>query len=388
MPTRRLEPGQAGEARARQLPSGAWVARVKVGVHGKPARPLERRASTKSEALERVRAAARSYMPGSAELHSDSTVEHLATYWLEQRKLDVLAPDVKFTQKSYDAYESTVKAQIIPLMGQVRLRSFSAARVDDTLRAIRATRSDKQARTVLSQMGKLAVRHQAILVNPIVDVGRPQARRRSPVVLELDYIQGLLAHCRDVPNLHDVLALIAGSAGRISEPLAVRWEDLELPLDGPGTCTFAGHMVGSTWVPGRKHGAPALTVFLSPAVVEILRERKHDLSIYRGPESPVFPTSTGTFQQPNNFRRDLRNKIKGTEFEGFIPKHLRSTVAAWVSGELGYEAAVAQLGHTLKGVAADHYVPRAIRGPDSREVLQRVFEPDSSGASDGLTSVT
>jgi integrase len=93
----------------------------------------------------------------------------------------------------------------------------------------------------------------------------------------------------------------------------------------------------------------------------------------RDPDAPVFPTGSGGFTSPNNFRTALRMSLRaaGIEPEDFHPHLLRSTVATTIarSREHGLEAAAAVLGHHASLVTTKHYVERMRTAPDVTSAL-------------------
>jgi integrase len=93
------------------------------------------------------------------------------------------------------------------------------------------------------------------------------------------------------------------------------------------------------------------------------------------PEEPVLPSHAGTFRSPNNFRRQMREALAGTEFEWVTPHTFRRTVATVLDRERSTEQAAAQLGHSGTAVTKAHYIAKAHRAPDSSDVLQAFARP-------------
>ncbi len=84
----------------------------------------------------------------------------------------------------------------------------------------------------------------------------------------------------------------------------------------------------------------------------------------------VFPSTTGTLQDPNNFRRKWREQVKGTDYEGVPPHNIRSTVATFLNQNADLTTASLQLGHSDTRVTAQHYVKREELAPDSTAILE------------------
>ena len=102
-----------------------------------------------------------------ADLTRNSKVTDLSTAWL----LEVAASDLA---KSTKARYSTIVVQFIdPGVGQLRLRELGVPAVDRLLRVVRekhGATTAKGARSVMSGMVGMAMRHGAMTTNPTRDV--------------------------------------------------------------------------------------------------------------------------------------------------------------------------------------------------------------------------
>lgn len=85
----------------------------------------------------------------------------------------------------------------------------------------------------------------------------------------------------------------------------------------------------------------------------------------------VFPSTTATPRIPDNFRLQWHAALKGTRFEGRVPKEFRATVAAAIRDAAGLERAQHQLGHSSYSTTEQSYLPPVIEVPDSTAILER-----------------
>lgn len=270
--------------------------------------------------------------------------------------------------------------------------------LDQVLEEIeRGGRSTAQARTVLTQMFALAVRHGAIPVNPMRDVSRPRRRKRPVKALTVQEARVVIAHAdrycrghaldkkgrraggrRRSPDLVELVVFLLGTGTRIGEALAVRWRDVDLSASPPRV-----HVCG-TLVEPRKGYVSALhrqeipkgrenrTLILPDAVVAMLSERRKRTQ-WRRLDDPVFASTRGTWLWPNNQRTRLRTAFAGTAYAGLEPHTLRRTVGTLLTHEAGVDVARDFLGHSDSSVTFQHYTgPRKV-APDVRHLLDLFF---------------
>lgn len=112
---------------------------------------------------------------------------------------------------------------------------------------------------------------------------------------------------------------------------------------------------------------------LPPFAVEMLMRRRVD-SI----NSPVFPSAAGTPRWLNNMRRQWRQALQGSPYEGITPRSFRKAVATLLKREMGAGAVKEQLGHASEEVARKHYIQALHQGPDATLVLEESFGKTAS----------
>ena len=123
-------------------------------------------------------------------------------------------------------YECYLKNWILPRWGNVRLDQVKPVAMEEWLDSIKRAKATRaKIRNLMSALFHHAMRYEWVESNPIKLVRQSAKRERLPEVLELTAIQGL-------PSKLDLrertLVLLDAATGlRVSELLALRWEDVD-----------------------------------------------------------------------------------------------------------------------------------------------------------------
>lgn len=169
----------------------------------------------------------------------------------------------------------------------------------------------------------------------------------------------------------DLFDFMLGTGCRTGEALAVKWEDVSFT---PPQVAITGTVVtvkGRTVRQEFTKTASGLRIVTLP---EHVAARLQELAGLSDPDCPfVFPARGGGVISPNNWRRSLREALRGTPYAGFTPYKLRKTAATLIAKEMSLEAASATLGHSDTAVTKRHYAQRQLEAPDTSSVLQEVF---------------
>jgi hypothetical protein len=146
-------------------------------------RRVERHGQTKGAAERALRLALRDRMHvgAEAEITPDTKIAGLAETWFAEISAQDRSPG------TLRAYRDRLDRQIIPALGNLRVRELTTGIVDRHLRAVRGKHGAalaKLCRTVLSGMAGLATRHDALEHNPVRDAGRlsPGTPKRVPAL--------------------------------------------------------------------------------------------------------------------------------------------------------------------------------------------------------------
>ena len=177
-------------------------------------RRVERHGQTKGAAERALRLALRDrvHVGAEAEITPDTKIAGLAEIWFAEISAQDRSPG------TLRAYRDRLDRQIIPAVGNLRVRELTTGVVDRHLRAVRDKHGAalaKLCRTVLWGMAGLATRHDALEHNPVRDAGRisPGKPKRVPRALNVAETRELRtwlsnddkAQERDLPDLVDML---------------------------------------------------------------------------------------------------------------------------------------------------------------------------------------
>src|SRR3954454_13737027 len=222
---RKLWPSPSGWlSGATVTPSGGLVARphLELGTHGRvrvypdPAgyravclyrdwdrvtRQVQRQARTKG-AAERSLAVAlrdRGRPKTGSEITPDTKIAVLAEKWFNE--LEGKSPS------TMQAYRDRLDRQVLPALGNVRMREISIGLLDRHLAAVRASHGPalaKMTKSGISGMCSLACRHDAMRSNPCRDVARiPSRPRRPPRALTVDEVKTLRSSLSEDPKARE-----------------------------------------------------------------------------------------------------------------------------------------------------------------------------------------
>jgi integrase len=314
----------------------------------------------------------RVHVGAGAEITPDTKITGLAETWFAEISAQDRSPG------TLRAYRDRLDGQIIPALGNLRVRELTTGVVDRHLRAVRDKHGAslaKLCRTVLSGMAGLATRHDALEHNPVRDAGRislgkPKRVPRALSVAETRDLRAWLskddkARERDLPDLVDML-LATGL--RVGEALAVTWDAVDLAV---GTVEVRGTVIrvkgrGLVIKPVPKTTAGFRTLVLSSWAVEMLRLRPAGR-----PDQTVFCSALGGLRDRDNAIGDLRNALNAAGFEWVTSHTFRRTVATLMDQSgLSARAAADQLGHSHPSLTQDVYYGRRIANTGAADVLE------------------
>lgn len=368
--------GTAGAIRFYKTSTG-YRARVLVRDYDGAVRPLERRATTKAAAERALKIALRDRDPTRAqgELTPDSRVTALAEAWYAA--LEGLSP------VTMQAYRDRLDRQLLPRLGQLRIREMTVGTLDRHLRAITDAHgvvTSRMCRSVLSGMCTFAARQDALAHNPVRAVGPIASRTRvAPRALTLPELRQLRAAltydqralARDVP---DLVAFLMATGLRIGEACGLAWAAVDLDAGTVQVRASAVRVRGKGLVvKSTKTDAGTRTLVLPRWGVTLLRERAASLD--RGIDGtgsrPVFPAPLGGWRDPSNTQADLRDAFDRAGFDWVTTHTFRKTVATLMDhAGLSSRAAADQLGHANTSMTTDVYFGRKIAATGAAAVLE------------------
>lgn len=379
MPRPPLPIGTFGKIRFYPVASG-WRATTMYRDRDGKTRPVERLGKTKTAAERNLkRALAERSGPSAGDaLTADSRFKKAAEMWFA--KFEAAANAGSRSLGSVDTYRSILDRHVLPGLGDVRLREATVPRVDAFLDALRrnvGVSTAKTARSVVSGVLGLAVRHGALDMNPTRETARlEKGRTKGPRAFTLEertlFLKRLdsdeKAKARDLPDLS---RFMMATGVRIGEALAVHWEDVDLDARTVAVDYTVIRAKGvGLFRKSTKSEAGERTLPLPSWAVEMLERRKATTPHPRG---PVFPDSLGGLRDPSNTRRDLRD-ARGPEF-AWVTSHVFRKTAATILDEAGLTARIVadQLGHSRPSMTQDVYLGRKVVDRRTAEALEAAF---------------
>jgi integrase len=257
---------------------------------------------------------------------------------------------------------------VLPQVGQLRLREATTGRMEIFIVGLRSKSPSRQrkAKVVLGAMFDLAVRHDALPVNPIRQTGRLHRPKKEVRTLTLEDIAAIRRAVqkwttREGPgpshgsDLADMIEVMLGTGARIGEVLALRWSDVDLTAERP-TLTITGTIKtergrGTYRKDSPKSDSSRRTVALPAFAVAVLERRLRTQT--PNAIDAVFATRNGTWHQVSNVSRRWGEVRKDTELDWVTPHTFRRTVATLISERVSSETASQQLGHSSPEITRD-----------------------------------
>lgn len=377
-----LPPGTYGEVRVYPVAGGTYRAVTNYRDYDGVTRPVERHGKSRTAATRRLKEALRdrARMASGDELTADTKMSEAARLWL--REIDESSRATRTKRTYRESWDRNLKDAV----GALRVVEMSAGVVDRVLRAIRTGAgpgSAKHAKVALGGIMDLAVRRDAVQVNPVREVrtersrgkGRKDRFRLEPE--ELPQLQAFLAESElaERYDLRDFVDIEAVLGCRIGEALALDWSKIDW---AEGTIAIEGTViripeVGLVVQPHTKSSAGMRTLYLDDSVMSLLRCRQA-ASTSRW----VFPSSTDTLRDPDNTRRNIRNVVAGSAWEGLHPHAFRHLVATVLDAAgLTAREIADYLGHEKISTTQDVYMDRKARGERAAKALGSVLDRPS-----------
>ncbi len=205
------------------------------------------------------------------------TVAELLELWK-----DLHAPMLR--PQSRACYDTDIRTHILPAFGSTQVASLTPLAIERWAVNFRTQGYAKATAiatlAILRAALGVAVRHRLLLENPASAVGREIQRQwrdsnadRAPKALDSEQLRALLAAAKAMDvDLYEQLAILADTAARAGEALALRWEDVSFETR---TLTFrrnASRHEGIT--PNMKTTASAAEIQLPQGLVDLLRSRR------------------------------------------------------------------------------------------------------------------
>jgi len=378
--------GTWGTIRTTQVREGAYRARTRIRDRDGATREVTATGTTKAAAERALREKlVDRATPTRQAITADTTVAKLASLWLKY-----LRDEGRIEATTVNEYERVLTNVVIPELGGLRLREVTTSRLDLFLVRLRATSTSRQRKTkvVMGAMLGMAVRHDALAVNPVQQtsrIHRDRSETRSLTLEDLNTVRTALRawtlQQRPGPkassDMTDIIDLMLATGARIGEILALRWTDVALDATRPNL-TINGTIKtepgkGTYRKASPKSDASVRTVVLPDFAVTAMKRRR--AASPDNPNDAVFPTRNGTWQQVNNVERRWRQIRKDTGLDWVTPHTFRKTVATLISERVDAETASQQLGHSSPAITREFYISKPAIAADVAHVLEELAGP-------------
>lgn len=379
--------GCHGEIHYRTLTTGSVQARSRLRDLDGVTREVSATATSKSAAhnmlLEIIKERLDTWAGHGSLITPTSTIEELAALWLAEVETKNLSTG------TLRVYRSTVDLYVLKYMRGWMLREVTTGRVDRVLKQhiAKGLRSET-LRKVLHQIFALAIRHDAMIANPVTNVARVRKHNEPVRTLEnasqISDIRALVHRweTKERPgpkagrDMRDLVTLLLSTGVRIGEALGVRWSDVNLAAEQPyvlvtGTVKQEKGL-GIYRKDTPKTPGSIRRLELPPTAVAMLMDRQLAQGDHTSIDA-VFPSRVGTWQSVSGMERRWRSLTYQTPYEWVTFKTFRKTVATRIAQQLDSKAAARQLGHASDKITETYYIPRSETGPQVAALLDEVL---------------
>lgn len=384
-----LRIGQHGKITRSQLSRDVWVARCRYRDRDGITRRLERMSpdtepdeyGAKAEAALQDAIADRR-PPGTGNTTGSTLLGELLDRYIERCRADGdLAP------KSVDTYEATLNT-VKPRFVGIRVSEADPGLLNDILKGIRRDHGptrERHTKVALNSVMTDAVMAGALQTNPVREIAARRTKKadkkrvKGAPVLDDGQVDMLLKAIDESEvcarkDLRDPVILLAGTGLRRSELLALRWEDIDLDNR---VLTVSASVVrvkgkGLQRQDTTKTGEDR-PMALPQFAVDMLHRRK---SGRQGPNSAgvIFPSSTGTLRDPDNFGKQWREVRDDLGLPDVTSHSFRKTVATLIDQQgLSSRLAADQMGHARVSMTTDVYMARKQVHTEVADALDRTI---------------
>jgi integrase len=395
-----LPVGTPGKIRFQKLGKHRIRARVNIRDFDGETREVTRFGPTQASAERRLKEALRDRAgpPSDGEITADTRLRDASKlWWAEVEESENLSEQTK------EIYARALD-RVLKALGGLLMREVDVPVCDRFVKAVRKNHGPsaaKTAKSVLSLLLGMAVRHGALAANPVRDVAKISAGRKSrPRALTPEDEAAMLvkvaadegARELDVP---DLVEFLDGTGMRIGEALGARAEVVDLDAGVVEVCATVARLKGlGTVLQLRPKTEAGWRVIALPGhVVELCRRRiamswpheDREITVIgaageavkrsAGDVGLLFPGLFGGVRNPSNANRDIKEVLTRVDAErfGWVTSHtFRRTVATRLDDAgLSARAIADHLGHAKPSMTQDVYMGRNVASARAAEVLHR-----------------
>lgn len=372
--------GAHGKITRTEITPGVWIARTHYRDPDGVTRRVHRRSPDDGtadrhgkRAEDALRAAlAERLTPGSTVINGDTLVADLVAAHIDRLESDDRAPSTIGT------YRLTA-AMLTKQTAGLRVTDATVPRIDFALRQMRKIHGHgeaKRAKTLIRGGLQLAVMAGALPVNPSRDVSPLRATPPSgakPLTAEqfaaLLHAVNASQDCQDT-DLADPIVLLMATGLRRSELLGLRWTDY---TPKAGELRVTGNLVRVTGKglirQDRGKTAGSIRTIILPEFATTMLDARRTRE-YWGEAEMIFPSTAGTWRDPNNFNKQWRKVRDNLGVPDVTSHSFRKSVATLID-DAGLSARIGadQLGHAKVSMTQDKYMARGRVHPEVAELL-------------------
>lgn len=374
-----LPVGTAGKVRFQSLGPRQVRARANVRDYDGETREVNRVGATKAAAERALKEALRDRVgpPTDGEITPETRLRDAAKIWFAEVEVSDLADGSKAV------YERTLNDRVIPALGGLRLREVDVPACDRFLKTVRTNHGPgaaKTARTVLSPLLAMAVRHGALAANPVRDTAKITAGRRSrPKALTVNETDLLLEKLATDPltvhqDIAELVEFMLGSGVRVGEALGVRRDVLDLDAGVVEVNATAVRLTGkgTTLQFRTKSDAGWRVIALPDHIIELCRHRME--TVRANEHGLLFPGLRGGVRNPSGANGLVKKAVTRVDPKlSWVTTHtFRKTVATRLD-EAGLTARqiADHLGHAEPSMTQDVYMGRQVAAAEAAAALSK-----------------
>lgn len=384
-----LRIGQHGKISRIAVEKGVWVARCRYRDADGVTRIVERRSPTPNDQHGKaaedalVKALETRRPPGtSGDISLDTRLSDLVEQHLKMLEDGNKSPATMTTYRS-------AQRRLAKFSEQIRIGDATPGRMNAVIQSLRKAHGPNMARhgkTLLRGALQIAVLDDVLGVNPITHVNRIESveKPKGAPALDGQELRELLEKLRaseacQAADLIDPIIMLMATGLRRSELLALRWQDFN---ESKGYIVVAGKVVrisgqGLKRFDSGKTDSSARTVPLPAFAIAALKARRKSDQDWRGGLPMIFPSTAGTYRDPDNFNKQWR-KVRDTLGVPDVTSHsFRKSVATLIDEEgLSARIGADQLGHSKVSMTQDRYMKRGKIHTEVAALLDRSISGD------------
>ena len=224
------------------------------------------------------------------ETFTPHTVSELVAHYNENE----LSETGKKAYSTRHVYDSYIRTHILPKWGTFPLSGVKPVGVEAWLAGLPLAEGSKaKIRNVMSAIFQHAMRNEWAIRNPITLVRQGAKREHIPEILTVEEIKALLSELRENPCVLTAVFVVAVTGLRVSELLALKWED----VDSEAMQINLTRGVWHQHISSMKTEASRKPIALGSGLAEVLMDW-HAQTPYNQPSDWVFASRAMQGKQP------------------------------------------------------------------------------------------